>query len=526
MGPCARVSRLPFALGIVSLLLAAGLSLASARGAVAQTAPTGEATMAWHVTIAPTLVRSVHRAAADHAVRHPLRAPRRAGAPAARAEDGHEPGRVVDGEPRRARSTSSSCAAALKFHNGDPVTAEDVKFSFERYKGAGAKELQARVRQVEVVDPLTIRFHLKEPWPDFMTFYGTTATAAGLVVPKKYVDPGRRRGLPQASDRRRPLQVREPHAGRGGGAGGQHGVLAARAQRQAAGHEERARGDHAGGHAEERARPTSPSRSTARMPRTCRRDPRLQLVPSKHASIYWIEFAEQWDPKSPWHDKRLRQAVNHALDRKAINEAACLGFCPPTGVIVPRVMDFALQTPGRCPTTRRRPSSSSPRPATPTASTPASSCRSRRSSRRGGGGGELPERGRHPRADAPDGARGLLRGLAGEEAARAVHGRGGQLGQRGQPRRRRSSTPRAATPTAAIPTSTTSSCSRRASGIRASARPCCTASSSSPSTGRCSRRSWTTARCAASGPGWPSTCSTRCHLVPYPAWEDMRMKPQ
>ena len=23
-----------------------------------------------------------------------------------------------------------------KFHNGDPVTAEDVKFSFERYRGA------------------------------------------------------------------------------------------------------------------------------------------------------------------------------------------------------------------------------------------------------------------------------------------------------------------------------------------------------------------------------------------------------
>jgi peptide/nickel transport system substrate-binding protein len=29
----------------------------------------------------------------------------------------------------------------------------------------------------------------------------------------------------------------------------------------------------------------------------------------------------------------------------AINEAACLGFCPPAGVIVPRVMDFALQVP-------------------------------------------------------------------------------------------------------------------------------------------------------------------------------------
>jgi peptide/nickel transport system substrate-binding protein len=74
-----------------------------------------------------------------------------------------------------------------------------------------------------------------------------------------------------------------------------------------------------------------------------KRDPRLQLVPSKHASIFWIEFADQWDPKSPWHDKRMRLAVNYALDRKAINEAACLGYCPPAGVIVPRVMDFALQ---------------------------------------------------------------------------------------------------------------------------------------------------------------------------------------
>ena len=41
----------------------------------------------------------------------------------------------------------------------------------------------------------------------------------------------------------------------------------------------------------------------------------------------------------------MRQAVNFALDRKATNEAACLGFCPPAGVIVPRVMDFALQVP-------------------------------------------------------------------------------------------------------------------------------------------------------------------------------------
>jgi ABC-type transport system substrate-binding protein len=71
----------------------------------------------------------------------------------------------------------------LRFHNGEPCTAEDVKFSFERYRGGGATELRANVQRVEVVDPLTVRFHLTEPWPDFLTFYGTSATAAALVVP-------------------------------------------------------------------------------------------------------------------------------------------------------------------------------------------------------------------------------------------------------------------------------------------------------------------------------------------------------
>src|SRR5215468_531236 len=76
----------------------------------------------------------------------------------------------------------------LRFHNGEPCTAEDVQYSFSRYKGTGAKELQAKVQRVEVVDPLTVRFHLREPWPDFLAFYGTSATAAGLVVPKKYLE--------------------------------------------------------------------------------------------------------------------------------------------------------------------------------------------------------------------------------------------------------------------------------------------------------------------------------------------------
>jgi len=71
----------------------------------------------------------------------------------------------------------------LKFHNGDPITTEDVKFSFERLSGAGARRSRPRPAGGDV-DPLTVRFHLSEPWPDFMTFYGTTAMAAGSSSPR------------------------------------------------------------------------------------------------------------------------------------------------------------------------------------------------------------------------------------------------------------------------------------------------------------------------------------------------------
>src|SRR4029434_7559525 len=74
-----------------------------------------------------------------------------------------------------------------RFHNSDPVTAEDVKFSFERYRGTASRTLKERVVAVEAPDPSRVRFRLKQPWPDFLTFYAS-ATGAGWIVPKKYVE--------------------------------------------------------------------------------------------------------------------------------------------------------------------------------------------------------------------------------------------------------------------------------------------------------------------------------------------------
>jgi peptide/nickel transport system substrate-binding protein len=76
----------------------------------------------------------------------------------------------------------------VRFHNGDLLGAEDVKFSFERYKGAGATTLKGRVAAVEVVDAQRVRFRIKQPWPDFMTFYATPASGAAWIVPKKYTE--------------------------------------------------------------------------------------------------------------------------------------------------------------------------------------------------------------------------------------------------------------------------------------------------------------------------------------------------
>ena len=321
----------------LAALLALGANLADAGGP----APSGRVAMAWHVTIAPSWFDpsaappQITPFGMLYAIHDALVRPYpgfKMGPSLAESWEESEDGLVYEFKLR----------PGLKFHNGDPLTAEDVKFSFERYRGASAKILHDRVAQVEIVDPRVVRFHLKSPWPDFMTFFGTTASAAGLVVPKKYLTQVGEDGF-----KKHPI-----------GAGPYKFV----SQKPGIEVELEANTDYwrRVPNVKTWVMKSVPEATTrAVLLKTGETDisivldgpdaeaiqhtPGMQLVSSKHASIFWIEFTEQWDPKSPWHDVRLRQAVNFALDRARINEAACLGFCPPAGVIVPRVMDFALQ---------------------------------------------------------------------------------------------------------------------------------------------------------------------------------------
>jgi len=231
----------------------------------------------------------------------------------------------------------------LKFHNGDPCTAEDVVFSFTRYKGVGAAEFKAKVKNIEVVDARTVRFHMHQPWPDFMTFYGTTATAAGIVVPKKYLEQVGEDGFKKHPIGMGPYKFVSHTPGI---------ELVLEANEAYWRHPPYIKRIIMKGVPEGTTRLAMLKRGEAdiafalegEVAEEVKRDPKLTLVDTRHASIQWLDFAEQWDPKSPWHDKRVRLAANYAIDRQAINEAACLGFCPPTAVIIPRVMDFALQT--------------------------------------------------------------------------------------------------------------------------------------------------------------------------------------
>jgi len=227
----------------------------------------------------------------------------------------------------------------VKFHNGDPFTAEDVKFSFQRSKVG--KVLKDKVRDVEVVSPSRVRFHLTEPFPDFMAFYGTLATGAGWIVPKKYVE-----SVGDDGFKKRPVGLGPykfvSHTP------GIELVMEA--------YEGYWRKMPAVKRLVFKTVPDATTRAAmlkngevdvaymldAPTALELKRDPSIRLAFSGAIGIHYIDFFDQWDPKSPWYDRRVRLAAITAIDRRALNEAETLGASRLTGAMVPRKFEFAL----------------------------------------------------------------------------------------------------------------------------------------------------------------------------------------
>lgn len=229
------------------------------------------------------------------------------------------------------------------FHNGDPVTAEDVKFSFERYRGAGHADMKQRVTAVEIDAADHVRFRLKEPWPDFLTYYGNT-TGAGWIVPKRYVEKTGEEGY-----KRMPV-----------GAGpykfvsftpGVELVLEA--------NEQYWRKTPAIKRMVLKVIPDESTRLVAlkrgevdiaysirgEFAAEIERTPGLSIRPTVGSAPYWMYFPDQWDPTSPWHDPRVRRAAAYAVDYRTINQALTLGHSHITGSVMPENFEFYKQPP-------------------------------------------------------------------------------------------------------------------------------------------------------------------------------------
>ena len=231
----------------------------------------------------------------------------------------------------------------VKFHNGDEVTAEDVKFSFERYRGASAKMLHERVAAVETPDARHIRFRLKQPWPDFLTFY-VSATGAGWIVPKKYVEQVGDDGFKRAPIGAGPYKFVSFTPG-------QELVLEAFDQYWRKTPNVR--------RLVFRSIPDESTRLAAlkrgevdivysirgELAEELQRTKGLTLKPAVIIGMYWLYFPEQWDAKSPWHDERVRRAATLAIDYATINQAITLGHSRVTGSIVPDTFEFYWKPP-------------------------------------------------------------------------------------------------------------------------------------------------------------------------------------
>ena len=229
----------------------------------------------------------------------------------------------------------------LTFHDGSPLTTEDVAFTYENYSGTGSDQLQGLLKEIEIVDDRSITFHFTEPFLDFMLLYGSTATGAGWIVPSDYYQEVGAEGFLEAPIGAGPFrfvenqdnvkivyEAFEDYWRKNPGVQ----TLNFNAITDAA---TRYAGVSTG-------ELDLANVMTGDLLQTVIDDPNVELVPTT-AVPFWIEFIGYDDPESPFNDIRVREAVTLALDRVAINEAETGGGGESTGQWIPRQQQGALE---------------------------------------------------------------------------------------------------------------------------------------------------------------------------------------
>src|SRR4029077_6277833 len=223
-----------------------------------------------------------------------------------------------------AKSCEFVLRSGLKFHDGTPVTPQDVKWSYEHYHGAWKDVLGKQTQRVEIVGDNTVVFHFNEPFLDFPILLGTSnVSGAGWVVPAKYYQKAGQSEFSQKPIGAGPYKLVSQEPG-------------VRLDFEAF------EGYYRPVHVKQLAMVSVPEATTrvAMLERgeadiiynvpgelidRVKSNPNLTLAPVVSAN-FWLEFPGFQDPKSPFHDKRVRQAVSLAVDRDAINQAECDGM--------------------------------------------------------------------------------------------------------------------------------------------------------------------------------------------------------